>query len=131
MASAVVAGKSPGHDDDGGPVDHGLGVGGGALVVAGQAAVAHQPAEGALHDPAAAEYLEAVRDGAGDDLGRDRGDGPGVLFEGLAVVAGVGPHEPQRGERVEQLDEQELRVRLVADVRGGHDQGRYGTRVKL
>jgi hypothetical protein len=55
---ALVAGEAPGHDDDGGPVDHGLGVADGALVVAGEAAVAHQPAYAALHDPAVAQHLE-------------------------------------------------------------------------
>jgi hypothetical protein len=59
--AVVVAGQAAGHDDDGGPVDHGRGVRGGALAVAGQAAVAHQPAEGALDDPAAAQHLEGVR----------------------------------------------------------------------
>jgi hypothetical protein len=38
-----------------------------------------------LHHPAAAEHLEAVRAGAGDDLDRDRGDGPGVLLQGLPL----------------------------------------------
>ena len=54
-------GRPSGHDDDGGPVDHGLGVRGGALVVADQAAVAHQPAESPLDDPAAAQDLEGMR----------------------------------------------------------------------
>jgi len=64
-----------------------------------------------------------VRAGAGDDLDADRGDGLGVPGQRLPVVTGVGPHQPQRGERVEQLDEQDLRSRLVTDGRRGDDQG--------
>ena len=44
------------------------------------------------------------------------------LAQGLSVVTGVGPHDLQRGERVEQADEQEFRTGLVADGRGGDDQ---------
>jgi hypothetical protein len=42
----LIAGQAHGHDDDGGSADHGLGVRGGALVVTGQPAAAHQPGTG-------------------------------------------------------------------------------------
>ena len=94
----------------------------GALVVAGEAAVAHEPAEGPLHDPPPPDQLEAVRVAALDDLDGDAGEGPGAVCEVLAGVAAVGPHELQRGEHGRQADEQEFRAGFVADGGGGDDQ---------
>src|SRR5262249_61337688 len=89
----LVAGEPPGHDEDGGPVDHGLVVVGAALVVAYEPPPAHQPAEGPLDDPAAADDLEGMRAGPLDDLDGDGGDGPGIAGQRRAVVAAVGPHD--------------------------------------
>jgi hypothetical protein len=47
------AGAAAGHEVDHGEVDHGFGAGGQGFVVAGQAAVEHQPAEGPFYGPAA------------------------------------------------------------------------------
>ena len=69
----LVAGEPSGHDEDGGPVDHGLMVLRAALIVAGEAAVAHQPAEGPLDDPAPFQDLERVRAGPGHDFEGDAG----------------------------------------------------------
>jgi hypothetical protein len=64
----VLACESPGHEGNHGPLDHGLGVLGSALVVAHGAPVVADPREGALHDPAAGQYLEGVREALADDL---------------------------------------------------------------
>ena len=53
-----LAVQLPGHDRDGGPVHHRFVVFGSSFVVADQAAVAHQPAEGAFHHPAAGQHGE-------------------------------------------------------------------------
>ena len=52
--SAGVTGEAPGHDDDHGPVKHGLVVGGQPLLVADGATAPGDPGQGALDDPAAA-----------------------------------------------------------------------------
>lgn len=60
------------------------------FVVAGQAAVVHEPAEGAFDDPAAWQDVEAADvGGALDDLEVDAE--AGGVFHGFGLVAVVGP----------------------------------------
>src|SRR6185437_5477338 len=53
-------GQAACHEDGHGPVDVGFVVGGQAFVVAGAAAVAGDPCQGALDHPAAGQHLEGV-----------------------------------------------------------------------
>lgn len=53
-------GEAVGHEVDGGELDHGCRSVGVGFVVAGQAAVVHEPAEGAFDDPAAGLDMEAA-----------------------------------------------------------------------
>ena len=64
-----------------------------------------------------------MRGGPLDDLDGDRSYGLGVAGQRRAVVPAVGPHDPQRAERVEEPDQQEFRPGLVADRGGGDHQG--------
>ena len=57
----VLAVGLPGHDHGGGPEHHGLVVLGAPLVVADQAAVPAQPAEGAFDDPPAGKHDEPAQ----------------------------------------------------------------------
>src|SRR5436309_13041747 len=89
-----LPGEAAAHGDDHGPVDDGLVVCGQPLVVAGGAAVAGDPGQGAPGDPAAGQHLEGVQvTGARDELDGDdeRGPGPG---DELASVVSLGPREP-------------------------------------
>ena len=76
-------------NSDHGDIDPTLGTGHGGFVVAHQSPLAHQPAEGSLHDPAARQDFEAlggVR--AIDDLDRQLGaESLDPLGEGIAGVA--------------------------------------------
>jgi len=83
----LVAGEPPGHDDDGGPVDHGFCVVGAVFVVAGEAALAHRPPEGPLHDPSAARHLEGMRGGALDDRDSRHGGGYSLTGESCMIKA--------------------------------------------
>src|SRR5205809_6801121 len=56
-----LPGEAAAHGDDHGPVDDGLVVCGQPLVVAGGAAVAGDPGQGALDDPAAGPHLGGVQ----------------------------------------------------------------------
>ncbi len=66
------------------------------FVVAGEAAVVHEPAEGPLDDPAPWDDLEAfLARVARGDLDVDAEDG--AVFDGLGPIAGVGPGFGDRG----------------------------------
>src|SRR5579872_5493250 len=56
----LLVGQADGHQPDHRDLDHGLGAGSQPLVVTAEPAVADQPAERALHDPAAGQDLEAL-----------------------------------------------------------------------
>lgn len=76
-------------------VDHGFGAGGQGLVVTDEAAVEHEPSEGALDYPASLEDVEAAGVGiAMDDLGVDA-QGGGVVGE-LLLEAGIDPGHSDR-----------------------------------
>ena len=69
MRDAEGLGQSAEHEAYHGDVDPALGAGFGAFVVADEAAVAHEPAEGPFDDPAPGQDLEALgRFVAPDDL---------------------------------------------------------------
>src|SRR5450755_4328270 len=120
--AGLVPGEPAGHDHYCGPVDHGLVMFDPAFVVADQAPVAHQPAEGALDDPPAADDLETGQVAALDDLQRDAGGLPDPGGQWLAVIAAVGPHDLQRREHLQQPGDQQLRAGPVADLGAGdHD----------
>ena len=57
----MLAGEAAGHDDDHGPVDVGLVVGGQPFVVADGAAVAGNPGQGPLDHPPAGQDFEGVQ----------------------------------------------------------------------
>lgn len=56
-------GEASAYDVDHREADHGFGAVRVGLVVAGEAAVVHEPAEGSLDDPASRDHLEALRGG--------------------------------------------------------------------
>jgi hypothetical protein len=77
-------------------VDHGFGAGGQGFVVAGEAAVEHEPAEGAFDHPASLNDVEASDIGiAVNDLGVDA-QVCTVVGE-LLVEAGVDPRQGGAG----------------------------------
>ena len=83
----VLAGEAAGHEVSHREVDHGFGAGGKRFVVAGQAAVEHEPAVGSFRRPAFRDRGESP--GPGRALGDFQVDaeGGGVLDEVLAVAA--------------------------------------------
>ena len=93
---AEGSGQSSYLDTYHGEEDEGLGAGLCGLIIADETAVAHEPAEGALHDPAAGQHREAAgvvgtfdhRDG---EFGPEAADPGG---EGPAGVAAVGLGDP-------------------------------------
>ena len=91
-------------------IDPGLGAGLGGFVVAHQAALAHQPAEGSLHDPAAGQNHEPLDVlGALDHFHFELGAQPlDPLGEGRAAVPAIDPEQPQPGEPAQERSEQGL-----------------------
>src|SRR5271154_4842467 len=81
-------------------IDPGHGAGLGGFVIADESALLHQPAEGALYDPAAWQYIEALgRVGAFDDLdGQFGAEAFDPLGKGLAGIATIHPQDAQPGE---------------------------------
>src|SRR4029450_168765 len=65
---SVLACESPGHEGGHRPLDHGLGVLGGAFVVPHGAPVVADPRERPFHDPAGGEHVESGREALADDL---------------------------------------------------------------
>src|SRR5690242_15427600 len=61
LGSGGLAGEAAGHDDDHGPVDIGLVVGGQPFVVPHGAPVTSDPRQGALHHPPAGQDLECMQ----------------------------------------------------------------------
>jgi hypothetical protein len=88
-----------------------------AFVVDGQPAALAQPGEGAFHDPPAGQDLEVVDAGAfaEDRQGEVRTGRP---RDQLAGVAGIGPHQPDRGEVAAQAPQQPAATVAVLDAGG-------------
>ena len=114
-----------GHDADEGDVDEGFVVAGVLLVVAGEAALFHQPAEAALDDPAPWQHDEALLifklfDDAqseacamSEELARAAHEG----FE-FACVAAVGEDHQQAQQAVAEHAEQQLGTIAVLHAGG-------------
>jgi len=64
-----------------------------------------------------------VRAGPLDDFERDAGGGLHELAQRIPAVAGIGPHQFQRGEHRGQAAGQQFRAGLVADRGGHHHEG--------
>lgn len=103
-------------------MDHGGGAGREGFVVAGQAAVEHEPAQGAFDDAASWQWGEATAAGwALDDLHVDADRG-GVLDEVLAVAA-VHPELADSGMGDGELVDQRGAGDRVLDGGGGDQDG--------
>jgi len=104
------------HDLDHGDADHGLATGWVLLVVLAQAAIAPEPAKGALHDSALGQYHKALLViVARDDLQRPARHRRDPAHQ-LAAVATVGPEQRQARETSHQRDDHELGSRAVLDA---------------
>src|SRR6266700_256095 len=88
---AGPAGQTSGHDDDR-PLDHRLVMLRQPFVVADRAAIAAEPGEGPLDDPAARQHLEGVRQAPTDQLDTQAQGGPRPDDQ-PASVGGIGPHQ--------------------------------------
>ena len=97
------------------------GAGFGGFVIAHQPAVVHEPAEGAFHDPAAGQDMEAFLGiGAFDDGDGQLGtEGFYPLGKGFARIAAVHPQDAQPGEPAEHLRQEELRSGAFGDAGRG------------
>src|SRR5215218_7899936 len=97
VSEKSLAGQADEHQMDHRHVDHRLGRGGEVLVVLAQPAVVRQPGEGALHDPAPGQHLEALDVVVAlDDLEQPAAVLPDPGHQ-LAPIAAVGPQQPQPG----------------------------------
>ena len=99
---------------------HGAGLGG--FVIAHESPLVHQPAEGALHDPAARQYLEAFgRVGAFNDLDGEFGaEAFDPLGKGLAGIATINPEDAQPGEPAQDAAQKQLSSGAFSGVGWGH-----------
>ena len=108
--NAEELGQSAELDTDHRDVNPSLGAGLGGFVITHQPPLAHQPAEGAFHQPAVRQYFEALGViGAFDDL--DLQFGPETLDplrESLTGVAANHPQDSQPGEPAQHPARQQL-----------------------
>jgi hypothetical protein len=104
-------------------VDQGCRAGLGGFVITHASPVVHQPAEGALHDPAPGQDFEP-RGGGGtfddlhDQLGPKASD---PLGEGFAGVTTIYPQDTQPGEPAQHPPQQQLGTVAFGGVGRGYD----------
>lgn len=113
-------GKPSAHEVDHGNLDHGFGAVG--FVVASEAAVVHEPAEGPLDGPASRNHLEALLGGfaAGDfDIDTEGG----AMVDDFGAVASVGPCLCDAGVAFGNVREQVDASGVVGDAGGGDQYG--------
>lgn len=116
-------GQPPDHDTNHGNIDPRLGVFGLGFVVPHQAAMFHEPTEGAFHDPALGQHDEAALIlKAGHHL---QPQGPGLAVRRhprsqlRAVIALVGPQAAQPPKPTQRRPQQLPRPSAFSDVRRG------------
>jgi len=114
-------------NSDHGDIDPGFGTGLSGFVIAHQSPLAHQPAEGAFHDPAARQDFEAHRGiGAFDDLDRQLGaESLDPVSERLAGVAAIHPQEAQPSEPTQHPAQYHLRSIAFSGVGWGHGHAQH------
>lgn len=116
-----LCGQAPEHDADHGHADEGGGDAAMPLEVAGETAVATDPADGALDDPALRQHHEAVPVAAAHDLHlppAGAGDGSGHLRPLIARVADDALDEREQPAR---LTQQRFGAVPVLHAGGMHD----------
>jgi hypothetical protein len=95
----VAACEAAGHGVDGGPADHGFGVSGETLVVAGQTVMGGDPGQSALHHPPARLDAEpSLAFGFADDIHNDA-QHTGRPFDQPARETGIGEDEAAAASR--------------------------------
>src|SRR5512135_3437073 len=109
-------------NSDHGDVDPSLGTGCSSFVIAHQSPLVHQPAEGALDDPAASQYFEALGGiGTFDDFdgqfGTEALDPVGKV---LACVATIHPQDAQPSEPAQNAAQKHLGAVALGGVGWGH-----------
>ena len=104
---------------------YGAGLGG--FVIAHKSALVHQPAEGALHHPAARQDFEAFgRVGAFNDLDGQFGTETfDPLGKGLARIATIYPQDTQPGEPAQDAPQKYLGSVAFGDVGWGHNHAEH------
>jgi len=99
---------------------HGAGLGG--FVIAHETPLVHQPAEGALHHPAAGQDFEALGGiGSFNDLdGQFRAEPPDPLGKGFTGIATIHPQDAQPGEPAEHAAQKQLGSLAFRGAGWGH-----------
>src|SRR5208337_2541405 len=114
-------------DSDHGDKDPGFGTGLGGRRIIKKTPLAHQPAEGAFHDPAARQHFEAHRGiGAFDDLDRQLGaESLDPVGERFAGVAAIYPQDAQPGEPAQHPAQYHLRSVAFSGAGWGHSHAEH------
>jgi len=104
---------------------HGAGLGG--FIITHESPLVHQPAEGALHDPAACQDFEALgRVGAFNDLdGQFGAESFDPLGKGLAGIATIHPEDAQPGEPAQDAAQKQLGTGAFGDVGWSHGHAKH------
>ena len=112
---------------DHGDIDPRFGAGLRGLIIAHQSPLAHEPAEGAFHYPAARQDFEASGIiGAFDDLDRQLGSEPlDPLGERFTGVAAVHPQDAEPGEPAQHPAQHQLRAVSFGGAGGSHDHAKH------
>jgi hypothetical protein len=116
----MVCGTAPEHDADHGEVDEGCGLSSVSLVVAAEAAVAADPSQRPLHDPALGQDHEMMEIRTLDDLQRPQ---PGPCDDGLhlrSLVAAIADDALDEREAPTRLPQERLGAVAVLHAAGVH-----------
>ena len=108
-------------------INPGLGAGFALFVIPHEAAMAHEPAEGAFHHPTPRENFEAARAvGAFDHFDNQFWTHPAnPLREVRPAVAAVHPHFSQPGEPRQEAPQEALRTIALRYAGGGHQKSQH------